>query len=72
MRLNPILLREPACLLADRRAGVVIERHVDRDRFLAAVSDVTTIARGPKPVAVLKEFGFSKRDIKALHAAKAV
>jgi uroporphyrinogen decarboxylase len=34
-----------------------IERHVDRDRFLAAVSDVTTVARGPKPVAVLKELG---------------
>ncbi len=34
-----------------------IERHVDRERFLAAVSDVTTVARGPKPVAVLKELG---------------
>ncbi len=34
-----------------------IERHVDRQRFLAAVSDVTTVARGPKPVAVLKELG---------------
>ena len=26
-------------------------------RFLAAMSDITTIARGPKPVAVLKELG---------------
>ena len=34
-----------------------VERYVDRPRFLAALSDVTTIARGPKPVAVLKEFG---------------
>jgi uroporphyrinogen decarboxylase len=34
-----------------------LERHVDRARFLAAVSDVTTVARGPKPVAVLKELG---------------
>ncbi|HTU25099.1 MAG TPA: uroporphyrinogen decarboxylase [Pirellulales bacterium] len=33
------------------------ERHVHRERFLAALSDVTTIARGPKPVAVLKQFG---------------
>ncbi len=34
-----------------------VERHVDRDRFLAALSDVTTIVRGPKPLAVLKELG---------------
>lgn len=34
-----------------------IERHVDRDRFLSAVADVVTVARGPKPVAVLKELG---------------
>jgi len=34
-----------------------IERHVDRERFLASVSDTITIARGPKPVAVLKELG---------------
>jgi uroporphyrinogen decarboxylase len=35
----------------------LIERHVDREQFLAALSDTTTIARGPKPVAVLAEFG---------------
>lgn len=35
------------------------ERHIDRERFLASVSDVTTVARGPKPVAVLKEFGLT-------------
>ncbi len=34
-----------------------VSRHVDRERFLTALSDVTTIARGPKPVAVLKTFG---------------
>ncbi len=36
-----------------------VERHVDRDRFLAALADTTTIARGPKPVAVLKEWGIT-------------
>jgi uroporphyrinogen-III synthase len=34
-----------------------IEKHVDRARFLAALSDVTTVVRGPKPVAALKEMG---------------
>jgi uroporphyrinogen decarboxylase len=34
-----------------------IDRQVPRDRFLAALSDTTTIVRGPKPVAVLKELG---------------
>lgn len=32
-----------------------IERHVDRAKFLHALSDIVTIARGPKPVAALKE-----------------
>ena len=36
-----------------------IERRVPRDRFLAALSDITTVARGPKPVAVLKELGIT-------------
>ena len=36
-----------------------IERRVPRERFLAALSDITTIARGPKPVAVLKELGIT-------------
>ncbi|RIK83293.1 MAG: uroporphyrinogen decarboxylase [Planctomycetota bacterium] len=36
-----------------------VSRHVDRERFLAALADVTTIARGPKPVAVLKTFGLA-------------
>ena len=34
-----------------------IERHVDRQRFLDALSDVVTIVRGPKPLAVLREWG---------------
>lgn len=36
-----------------------VERHVDRARFLAAVSDVKTVVRGPKPLAVLKELGIT-------------
>ena len=39
-----------------------IERHVDTQRFLDALSDITTICRGPKPVAALRELG-----IKATH-----
>lgn len=34
-----------------------IERHLDRQRFLNSLSDVTTICRGPKPVAALREVG---------------
>jgi len=34
-----------------------IERHVDRQRFIEALSDMITVVRGPKPVAVLKELG---------------
>lgn len=34
-----------------------VERHVDRERFLASLSDVTTVVRGPKPLAALREFG---------------
>ena len=36
-----------------------IERHVDRSRFLAAVSDIKSVVRGPKPLTVLKEFGIT-------------
>ena len=36
-----------------------IERHVDQQRFLDALSDVTTICRGPKPAAAMKEVGVS-------------
>lgn len=34
-----------------------VERHVDRARFLAAISDITTLVRGPKPAAVFRELG---------------
>ena len=34
-----------------------LERHLDRGRFLNCLSDVTTIVRGPKPLAALKELG---------------
>ncbi len=34
-----------------------VERHVDRERFLSALSDVVTVARGPKPVVAMKELG---------------
>ncbi len=36
-----------------------VERQVDRQRFLTAIADVTTVARGPKPVAALKELGIT-------------
>ncbi len=36
-----------------------IERHVDRQRFLGALSDITTIVRGPKPAAELRELGIT-------------
>ena len=35
----------------------VVEQHIDRDRFLTALTDTKTIARGPKPVAALKRLG---------------
>ena len=36
-----------------------VERSVDKQRFLDALSDITTIARGPKPVAAMREFGLT-------------
>ncbi|HEY6565266.1 MAG TPA: uroporphyrinogen decarboxylase, partial [Pirellulaceae bacterium] len=33
------------------------ERHIARDRFLAALSDAVLIARGPKPVAAMRAVG---------------
>jgi uroporphyrinogen decarboxylase len=40
-----------------RHLLAAIERHVDRQRYLDALSDITTICRGPKPVAALAEVG---------------
>ena len=37
----------------------LIERHVPRQRFLDSLSSTTTIVRGPKPVAALKELGLT-------------
>ena len=36
-----------------------VEKRVDRQRFLDALSDVPTIARGPKPVAAMKDVGLT-------------
>lgn len=36
-----------------------IQGDVDRQRFLDALSDITTIARGPKPAAAMKEVGLT-------------
>ena len=42
-----------------RQLLTVVERHVDRQRYLDTLSDVTTIARGPKPVVAMKEVGLT-------------
>ena len=42
-----------------RHLLTAVERHVDRKRFLDALSDIPTIARGPKPVAAMNEVGLS-------------
>ena len=34
-----------------------VERHIGRERLLAAMSDIPTLARGPKPVAALGRMG---------------
>ena len=36
-----------------------VKSHVPTDKLIAALSDIITIARGPKPVAAMKEFGLS-------------
>ena len=36
-----------------------IERHLDVQQFLDALSDITTVCRGPKPVAAMKEVGLA-------------
>ncbi len=37
----------------------IVRRHVDRQRYLDALSDIITIARGPKPAAAMKEAGLT-------------
>lgn len=36
-----------------------VERHVNREQFLAAVSDIKSVVRGPKPQAALRELGLT-------------
>ena len=36
-----------------------VERHIDRQRFLNALADIVTVARGPKPVAAMREVGLT-------------
>jgi uroporphyrinogen decarboxylase len=40
-----------------RHLLAAVEKHVDRQRYLDALSDITTICRGPKPVAAMSEVG---------------
>ena len=34
-----------------------IEKHLDKQRFLDSLSDITTICRGPKPAAAMRDVG---------------
>ena len=40
-----------------RHLLATVERQVERQRFLDALADITTICRGPKPVAAMAEVG---------------
>ncbi|MDX1945990.1 MAG: uroporphyrinogen decarboxylase [Pirellulaceae bacterium] len=40
-----------------RHLLATVERHVDRQRYLDSLRDMTTICRGPKPVAAMAEVG---------------
>ncbi|MCU0716569.1 MAG: uroporphyrinogen decarboxylase [Pirellula sp.] len=40
-----------------RQLIAAIEPHVDKQRFLDSLSDIVTIARGPKPVVAMREVG---------------
>ncbi len=42
-----------------RQLVKAIERKLDKQRFFDALSDITTIARGPKPTAALREVGIN-------------
>jgi uroporphyrinogen decarboxylase len=42
-----------------RHLLTAVEKHVERQRFLDALADIVTIARGPKPVAAMKEVGLA-------------
>ena len=38
----------------------MVEKHTNRERFLNSLADVTTVARGPKPVAAMREAGVKR------------
>jgi len=40
-----------------RHLLAAVERHVERQRYLDALTDITTICRGPKPVVAMAEVG---------------
>src|SRR5262245_61381353 len=40
-----------------RHLLAAVEKHVPRDRYLNALADITTICRGPKPVAAMADVG---------------
>ncbi len=42
-----------------RHLLAAVEKHVERDRYLNALADIITIARGPKPVVAMKEVGLT-------------
>ena len=42
-----------------------VHRQVDEARLIAALSDITTIARGPKPVAAMKAVGLQPKHVVA-------
>jgi len=37
----------------------IVEKHVDRERFLNSLRDIVTIVRGPKPLAAMREVGIT-------------
>ncbi|MCA9241169.1 MAG: uroporphyrinogen-III synthase, partial [Planctomycetales bacterium] len=42
-----------------RHLMAIVQRRMETQRFLDCLADITTVARGPKPVAVLRELGLS-------------
>jgi uroporphyrinogen decarboxylase len=46
-----------------RHLLAAVERQVDLQRFLDALSDATTIVRGPKPLVVLRELGVTPKHL---------
>lgn len=42
-----------------RMLMAAVDRQVDRQRFLHSLSDIITVARGPKPAAAMKEVGLT-------------